>query len=156
MSPRTLISTQISHLKSQLSPTPTAMTTPRPPITCHVLDTTVGLPAQGISVELVVTVPEITIALKGMTNGDGRVTGWTGSGPDLQSVFEKHSGSMACTLKFETLQYWENKGVTPFFPQVEINFTTTGFNGLNASQTKPHWHVPLLLGPFNYTTYRGS
>jgi len=87
----------------------------------------------------------------------GRVTEWeTPSGTDLHSMFQQHSGDLACVLKFETAQYWDQKDIKPFFPYVEIAFITTGFDGLGATQPKPHWHVPLLLGPYNYTTYRGS
>src|ERR1700753_4241311 len=156
MPSRTPIITQLSSLKSHLSSAQGAMTSARPPITCHVLDTTVGLPAQGISVQLVVNIADSAVTLQGKTNNDGRVTAWSGSDVDLQSVFEKQSGNLLCTLKFSTQTYWENKGITPFFPQVEIMFTTTGYKDLEASQSRPHWHVPLLLGPFNYTTYRGS
>jgi 5-hydroxyisourate hydrolase len=133
------------------------MASSRPPITCHVLDTTIGLPAKDIPVKLTINAGETSITMAGLTNNDGRVTGWeSSSGSDLLSLFQSHSGDMLCTLRFETATYWQQKDIKPFFPYVDLAFTTTGFSGLEANQTKPHWHVPLLLGPFNYTTYRGS
>jgi 5-hydroxyisourate hydrolase len=148
---------RLSSLSTHLSSTATVMASSRPPITCHVLDTTVGLPAKDIPVTLSINAGDVSIAMTGLTNNDGRVTGWeSASGSDLLSVFQRHLGDMLCTLRFETSSYWQGKGIKAFFPYVDIAFTTSGFNGIEADQTKPHWHVPLLLGPFNYTTYRGS
>jgi 5-hydroxyisourate hydrolase len=133
------------------------MATNRPPITCHVLDTTIGLPAQNIPVKLSIFAGNQLVTMEGITNGDGRVGGWANStGADIFSIFEQTSGDLACILKFETSGYWSQKGIRAFFPRVEIAFTTTGYDGLKETDSKPHWHVPLLLGPYNYTTYRGS
>jgi 5-hydroxyisourate hydrolase len=157
MSPKNTALPRLSSLSSHLSSTGTAMSSSRPPITCHVLDTTVGLPAKDIPVKLSINAGDVSITMTGLTNNDGRVTGWeSSSGPDLLSLFQNHSGDMHCCLTFETSSYWQGKGIKPFFPYVDIAFMTSGFNGIGADQTKPHWHVPLLLGPFNYTTYRGS
>jgi 5-hydroxyisourate hydrolase len=57
--------------------------------------------------------------------------------------------------RFEVQKYWEGKGVEPFFPEVEIRFLTKGWRDVEDAALG-HWHVPLLLGPFSYTTYRGS
>jgi 5-hydroxyisourate hydrolase len=155
MPPRTPVPIQLSTLATHLSSPRSQMSAPRPPITCHVLDTTVGLPGQNIPVKLSITAGELSTTMIGLTNSDGRVTLWEGP-IDLQSIFQQHAGDMACMLTFETAQYWEEKGIKPFFPTVQVAFVTTGFSGLDAAQSKPHWHVPVLLGPFNYTTYRGS
>jgi 5-hydroxyisourate hydrolase len=133
----------------------------RPPITCHILDTLTGLPAQNIPVTVQLLSPAGgNVAFTAVTNNDGRVPGWTAqnSAPDMQTVFEsvKEGEDMMWVAKFETLQYFKDKGVKPFFPAVEIQFLTTGF-GVDANgEEKGHWHVPLLLGPYSYTTYRGS
>ncbi|KAF2663925.1 transthyretin domain-containing protein [Microthyrium microscopicum] len=135
----------------------------RPPVTCHVLDTTIGQPGPNIAVTLKVNIAEsadqdakLAGEFSGLTNGDGRVTEWKGSGSDVQTLFESASGDMWCTLTFETREYWEKKDIKPFFPEVEIHFQTTGYKGLAQGASQPHWHVPVLLGPYNYTTYRGS
>jgi 5-hydroxyisourate hydrolase len=156
-----------SPLKQNKMPPPPT----RPPITCHILDTLTGLPAQNIPVTLQLLSPsppsaEATIIFTALTNADGRVPGWTAAGtsepnatlPDLQTVFESsdEGADMMWVAKFATLRYFEERGIKPFFPEVEIRFLTSGFGGAADGQEKGHWHVPLLLGPFSYTTYRGS
>ncbi|KAF2430117.1 Hydroxyisourate hydrolase [Tothia fuscella] len=136
------------------------MTQPRPPITCHILDTLTGLPAANIPVHLTLLSPSspsgAAITFQQSTNNDGRIGGWENpdpSHPTLQSVFENMGGEMMWVCRFETRNYFEQKGIQPFFPEVEIRFLTEGFSGGDAAK---HWHVPLLLGPYSYTTYRGS
>ncbi|OJD34806.1 5-hydroxyisourate hydrolase [Diplodia corticola] len=141
-------------------PSSTAMAQKRPPITCHVLDTTAGRPAASIPVSLTLLSPYgPSTPLSATTNGDGRVTGWAAPAGDpttLEEIFHnikahEESGEhaeMVWALKFETRAYWEQRGVQAFFPEVEIKFVVRGRD--------EHYHVPLLLGPFNYTTYRGS
>ena len=55
---------------------------------------------------------------------------------------------MVWSLQFDTLAYW-GEGKT-FYPEVEVRFF------VQAGEGKGHWHVPVLLGPWGYTTYRGS
>jgi 5-hydroxyisourate hydrolase len=171
------LSSITSHLSAAAGASPLEqkkMTPPtRPPITCHILDTLTGLPAQNIPVTLQLLSPsppsaETTITFTALTNTDGRVPGWTATGtsntnatlPDLQTVFESsdEGADMMWVAKFATLRYFEEKGIKPFFPEVEIRFLTSGFGGAagGEGEEKGHWHVPLLLGPFSYTTYRGS
>ncbi|GME32450.1 5-hydroxyisourate hydrolase [Neofusicoccum parvum] len=138
----------------------TAMSQKRPPITCHVLDTTTGRPAAAIPVTLTLLSPYgPSTPLSATTNGDGRVTGWTapaGDSTTLEEIFENskaheargEDAQMVWALRFETRAFWEQRGVQAFFPEVEIKFVVRG--------REEHYHVPLLLGPFNYTTYRGS
>jgi len=134
------------------------MAPPSPPITCHVLDTSTGRPAKDIQVTLTLMTAASSSQSQynGVTNSDGRVTEWTNGTDSLDQVFARHDGDMPWTLKFETASYWQQKGIKPFFPTVHIAFVTTGFKSLQDHQLRPHWHVPLLLGPYNYTTYRGS
>ncbi|RMY60656.1 hypothetical protein D0863_11535 [Hortaea werneckii] len=143
----------------------------RPFITCHVLDTVAGKPGPGIAVHLRLLSPFPSSANSSpepylwtaTTNSDGRVTGWepspsslsspsTSSSADLNAVVAQLKGEsseeeqMLFSLTFETEKYY-GKGKT-FWPQVELRFA--------AQRGEGHYHVPLLLGPWSYTTYRGS
>ena len=76
---------------------------------------------------------------KGITNSDGRI-------PDLLSK-DKILEAGSYKMKFETRAYFDKEQITSFYPWVEIVFDIT---------TKEHYHIPLLLNPFGYSTYRGS
>jgi 5-hydroxyisourate hydrolase len=104
-------------------------------ITTHVLDTAEGRPAEGIAVTLAIRTGESwrTIA-RGVTDADGRVRTLT-DGITLQEATYR--------LTFDTAAYGN-----AFFPEVSIVFCVE-----NPAQ---HYHVPLLLSPFGYSTYRGS
>jgi 5-hydroxyisourate hydrolase len=109
-------------------------------LTTHVLDTTKGKPASGVTITLFQQHPEEwrQIAI-GTTNDDGRI-------PDLlQRDILLEPGIYK--MKFETKEYFEKLATPAFYPFVEINFTITG---------DEHYHIPLLLNPFGYSTYRGS
>ena len=134
--------------KTTLSPLPT-----KDPITCHVLDTTNGTPACGIEVSLTLIRPLGPSApFKARTDEDGRVSRWnTPDGPPLSSIIDnlhEHSDvKIVWELVFQTGDYF-GAGKT-FWPEVRIQFFTD-------ADDKGHYHVPLLLGPWSYTTYRGS
>lgn len=101
-------------------------------VTTHVLDSALGVPAAGVPVQL--SGPDGLIA-SSQTNADGRVT----------TLGPEQLAPGAYTLTFDTATYF---GETPaFYPRVCIEFTITG---------DEHYHVPLLLSPFGYSTYRGS
>jgi 5-hydroxyisourate hydrolase len=132
----------------------------KPPITCHVLDTTLGRPAANIPVTLALnrtygipTHADSTMKFSGTTNGDGRVTFWTPSSPftsqSLEEVY-KEEGDQKWSLTFGTEGYFGERGVKTFFPEVEVKFL------IRQEAKGEHYHVPVLLGPFGYTTYRGS
>ena len=129
-----------------------AAATAREPITCHVLDLTTGRPASSLSVSLVLLRPLGPSApLTAVTSTDGRVNQWNGeAGSSLTEIFEnlsEHEGSRTVwSLRFATGAYY-GEGNT-FFPEVEVRFFVETNGG--------HYHVPLLLGPWSYTTYRGS
>ena len=136
-----------------LTPSSSALATPpKDPITCHVLDLVTGHPAPDLTVSLTLIRPLGPSApFKAMTNADGRIMNWNGQdGPRLNELFENLSQhpdqQMIWALKFETGQYY-GEGKT-FFPEVEVRFYVSPNGG--------HYHVPLLLGPWSYTTYRGS
>ena len=101
-------------------------------ITTHVLDSAVGRPAAGVPVALF---QNGELLADGRTDADGRVSSL---GPDLLE-------NGGYTLLFDTAAYF---GDTPsFYPRVIIDFVVSG---------PEHYHVPLLLSPFGYSTYRGS
>lgn len=157
MSPNERLSAIASHVPK---PTPgMSSSSERPWITCHVLDTVSGKPAAGVSVQLTHNGLWNAHALrwKAETNSDGRVTAWQ----DLDGVAlnqqvanireyaaEKgeHDLQREWTLSFATEEYF-GKGNT-FWPTVDLKFST--------KISEEHYHVPLLLGPWSYTTYRGS
>ncbi|TKA74453.1 hypothetical protein B0A49_08759 [Cryomyces minteri] len=131
------------------------MAAQRPPITCHVLDTTTGRPASSVAVTLTLLKPfGPSTPLTATTNSDGRVTAWQhqGGGVQLQEIFDnaaEHAAEhaqMVWALKFDTAAYY-GEGNT-FWPEVELRFFV--------KPGEDHYHVPLLLGPWSYTTYRGS
>ncbi|MFT4051036.1 MAG: hydroxyisourate hydrolase [Microbacterium sp.] len=105
-----------------------------PHLTTHILDATAGTPASGVAVTLVDA--DGTIVDSGETDLDGRL----GLGPDRLPA-----GSYA--LRFATGAYFAASGTETFYPRVEIAFEVAD---------APHYHVPLLLSPFAYSTYRGS
>lgn len=125
---------------------------PKDPITCHILDLVTGRPASSLSVSLTLLRPLGPSApFKAQTNADGRIMNWDAQdGPSLQSVFENLSehpnDKLVWALKFETGEYYGEDNT--FFPEVEVRFFVAPKEG--------HYHVPLLLGPWSYTTYRGS
>ncbi|KAL9021549.1 MAG: hypothetical protein Q9185_001197 [Variospora sp. 1 TL-2023] len=125
----------------------------REPITCHVLDQTTGRPASSVSVSLTLLRPFrlSPSTLTAVTSSDGRINQWNGeAGSSLTEIFENHAkhanGKMVWSLKFDTGSYFGEDRT--LFPEVEVKFFVDAKSG--------HYHVPLLLGPWSYTTYRGS
>lgn len=109
-------------------------------ITTHILDTSKGRPAAGISVFLFQQTGEEWKQLAlAHTNSDGRIPTLLAEDIILEPDTYK--------LRFETKEYFEKQGIQSFYPFVEITFMVTG---------PEHYHVPLLLNPFGYSTYRGS
>ena len=110
-------------------------------ITTHVLDTSRGRPAQGVPVTLEIEAAGgWKLVGKGTTNADGRIS-------ELISA-EVTLASGVYRLIFDTGKYFAQDQSESFYPQVTIVFRV-------ADQTQ-HYHVPLLLSPFGYSTYRGS
>lgn len=111
-------------------------------MTTHVLDTALGRPASGVQVVLERRGPADvwTGVGSGRTDSDGRLTTLVSESRILPSGIYR--------LVFETRQYFAGRGTSAFYPFVVVVFE------LNA--TEPHYHVPLLLSPFGYSTYRGS
>jgi 5-hydroxyisourate hydrolase len=120
------------------------------PITCHVLDTVAGRPAANISATLTLISPgPPSPSFTATTDSDGRIMRWSASpGPSLEFVIaiSEPSTPMIWSLKFDTGRYFGASNT--FFPEVEIKFFFKA--------SGEHYHIPLLLGPWSYTTYRGS
>lgn len=106
-------------------------------VTTHVLDTASGGPAPGVSVVLEHDLADPPAVATGVTDQDGRVGDL---GPD-----ELEPGTYR--LRFHTGAYFAAMGTTAFYPEVSISFEITDGS---------HYHVPLLLSPFGFSTYRGS
>ena len=106
-------------------------------ITTHVLDTSRGRPAAGVGVRLEHGGAELA---HGRTDADGRLRDLLPDGMPLQPGVYR--------LVFDTGAYFREAGVEAFYPHVSIDFEIR-----DAAQ---HYHVPLLLNPFGYSTYRGS
>ncbi|HEV8612077.1 MAG TPA: hydroxyisourate hydrolase [Gemmatimonadales bacterium] len=106
-------------------------------LSTHVLDTALGKPAQGIPVSLE---HEGAIVSSGMTDADGRVRELLPKGAPLSP------GSYRLT--FAVAEYLARAGHPSFYDKIVVQFT------VGAGQER--FHVPLLLSPFGYTTYRGS
>ena|SRR2546421_9476812 len=110
-------------------------------ITTHVLDTARGQPAAGVPVTLEVEAAGgWTLLGKGMTNADGRISDLVPNETAIEAGVYR--------LIFDTARYFATNNVDAFYPQVTIVFKVE-----NPAQ---HYHVPLLLSPFGYSTYRGS
>lgn len=111
-------------------------------ITTHVLDTARGKPAAGVPVALeqFVSANEWRGVGLGETDADGRLRTLVPAGITLPPGLYR--------LMFETHRYFEAHGIRAFFPYVIIVFETL--------PDETHYHVPLLLSPYGYSTYRGS
>ena len=108
-------------------------------LSSHVLDGSIGRPAVGVRVRLLDA--DHTLLTEGTTDADGRV----GSlGPALLPAGTYH-------LTFDTGAYFADRGVDTFYPSVTVSIAVD-----STGEPAPHYHVPLLLSPFAYSTYRGS
>lgn len=110
-------------------------------ITTHVLDTARGRPGSGITVMLeILTEDGWRKIASGITNEDGRI-------PNLLSPDHKLAPGVY-RLTFDTHDYFASQSVQGFYPYVPVTF--------QIEDSSQHYHVPLLLSPFGYSTYRGS
>lgn len=110
-------------------------------ISTHVLDTSIGKPAASLSVQLQRQSGAMwTDVSEAVTDKDGRV------GSLLPPAGEPGAG--AYRLTFDVGQYFSARGVESFYSRVSIDFIVR--------DAAAHYHVPLLLSPHGYTTYRGS
>ena len=109
-------------------------------LSTHVLDTSLGRPAPGIriSLERVGGADQATIAT-GVTDANGRLADLAGSNALNAATYR---------LRFDVAEYFERTGRAALFPEVSVTFIVGAGD--------EHYHIPVLLSPFGYTTYRGS
>ncbi len=117
-------------------------------ITTHILDTSRGRPAAGVPVLLEAqpasegssTKTEWRVIGRGVSDSDGRVGNMlAGDAPILAGTYR---------LTFDTAAYFVAGGIDTFYPTVTVTFSVW--------DVAAHYHVPLLISPFGYSTYRGS
>lgn len=104
-------------------------------LSSHILDTTLGQPVEGMVIEL--TTPKGQSA-QVVTNQDGRCNQWQ----DIEL------GPGVHTLRFHTGPYLLAQHGSAFYPYVDIHFEIQPNQG--------HYHIPLLISPYGYSSYRGS
>lgn len=109
-------------------------------ISTHILDITRGKPAQGVPVTLEKKNGDAYSKLKsGSTDADGRIKDLVADGDLTEGTYR---------ITFDTGAYWKATGVDGFYPEASVVF--------EIRDASAHYHVPLLLSPFGYSTYRGS
>jgi 5-hydroxyisourate hydrolase len=109
-------------------------------ITTHVLDTSRGKPAAGVPIVLERRDAQGTWSElgRGVTDADGR----------LRDLLKEPLTAATFRITFDTESYFRVTGVEGFYPEVRVVFVVKDGNA--------HHHVPLLLNPYGYSTYRGS
>lgn len=115
------------------------MSAARSRVTTHVLDAVSGRPARGVTAQLARrSAHGWDEVAEGRTDTDGRIADF---GPvDLEPGVYR--------VVFDTETYFAAAGIPGFYPEVSISFTL--------DDTHAHYHVPLLLSPYAFSTYRGS
>ncbi|MCA9810327.1 MAG: hydroxyisourate hydrolase [Candidatus Dadabacteria bacterium] len=113
-------------------------------MTTHVLDTASGQPAAGVPVRLYVEeaagAGSWQLLASGITDDDGRITDLLPSSHVLlEGVYR---------MRFNIAEYAEARDQVNFYPQADVQFRVAG--------ESRHYHIPLLLSPYGYSTYRGS
>lgn len=112
----------------------------RSPITTHILDVSLGRPARGVALRLDrLDGGSFRELASGQTDDDGRASTLLAPGTLEPGTYR---------MRFEVGPYFAASGRSTFYPYVEIVFAVEA--------TDQHYHVPLLLSPFGYSTYRGS
>jgi 5-hydroxyisourate hydrolase len=111
-------------------------------ITTHILDTAKGRPAAGVAVLLECRGDDgdWQAVSRGTTDLDGRLKTLYPEGKPLEEGVYR--------LTFDTGRYFEMHGVAAFYPEVSVVFETAA--------GERHYHVPLLIAPYGYSTYRGT
>ena len=106
-------------------------------LSTHILNTSTGIPAEGVSVSLEQQVGgDWKQIIQSKTNSDGRITSFT-----------EQLNKGCYRLIFSVADYFTKQQIKPFYPEVTVVFNVTDGQ---------HHHIPLLLSPYGYSTYRGS
>jgi 5-hydroxyisourate hydrolase len=125
------------------------------PITCHVLDVSLGRPAEGVEVNVQTyhkgqrNVDIFSPFAHGVTDADGRCLNMLPPrGSDEARLQNKRVDAGTYKIVFKPKEYFEKTGRKCFYPWVEITF--------EIENPEEHYHIPLLISPYSFTTYRGS
>ncbi|CDH51278.1 5-hydroxyisourate hydrolase-like [Lichtheimia corymbifera JMRC:FSU:9682] len=129
-------SSRLAAVKQHLTPMS------KSPITCHVLVASVGKPGEHVRVKIEKegAAGAFSVLSTAETNDDGRCPNL------LPSDYKVEKGVYRVT--FETKEFFARKGEKCFYPYVQIVF--------EIEHPEQHYHIPLLISPYSYTTYRGS
>jgi len=111
------------------------------PVSSHILDTSVGLPARGVLVSMYrMGGEQVWTKLQSrVTNDDGRASNFLSWEEFQPGTYKMH---------FSTGQYFKDRATETFYPYAEVVF--------EIKNAESHYHIPLLLNPYGYSTYRGS
>lgn len=109
-------------------------------LSSHILDINTGAPASGVKIQLykLTNSGEWKLVEEKITDKDGRIKDFLKYGNDNKGIYK---------LNFIVKPYFESKGQNSFYPFIEVVFEIN---------SEDHFHVPLTLSPFGYSTYRGS
>ena len=111
------------------------------PLSVHVLNLENGLPAANVSVTLAVQQKDKWVEInQAKTDHNGRITALAPTQQKLVTGIYK--------VTFKTGEWFQQNQQSSFFPEVPVIFEVDG--------TVPHYHIPLLLSPYGYSTYRGN
>jgi len=128
------------HLNNQAEPLKKPRSHPDP-VSSHILDTSVGLPARGVMVSMYrMGGEQVWTKLQSrVTNDDGRASNFLSWEEFQPGTYKMH---------FSTGQYFKDRATETFYPYAEVVF--------EIKNPEAHYHIPLLLNPYGYSTYRGS
>ncbi|XP_018335346.1 uncharacterized protein LOC108744194 isoform X2 [Agrilus planipennis] len=128
------------HFQKSRNQNSNAMSSTKPPISTHVLDTTKGIPVNGLQVSLYKLIEgRWTYINEGITSTDGR----------FASFLDRENFSTGrYKLHYDVDRFFESRKQDSLYPFIEIV--------IDCRSSSDHYHVPLLLSPYGYTTYRGS
>lgn len=117
-------------------------------ITTHVLDLALGKPAERVAVVLArqTSTGQWAELARDHTDADGRIKSWPAGTSTLEEAVTLEAG--VYRLEFATDEYFRRTARPSFHPTVAIHF--------EVADPADRYHVPLLLSPFGYSTYRGS
>jgi 5-hydroxyisourate hydrolase len=108
-------------------------------VTTHILDTGTGRPASGV---------KATLEAKSAAGWQEIGSGTTDQDGRIKNLGPEQIEAGTYRISFETGSYFGKQGTETFFPSVELTFAV--------KDPAEHYHVPLLISPFAYSTYRGS
>lgn len=131
--------------------------TPKISLSTHILDTSRGLPASNVKVQFFKLISNnwLNSNFDGSTNADGRLKDFPCVDGSVNGVYK---------LKFEVGEYFQSLGQPTLYPFIEVSLMLSFLLNYDnfflqisfTISSESHYHIPLLLNPFGYSTYRGS